>query len=131
MNFESLYANPAGRTSRGAFVPALVILILVAAFYQFVARSGRNGEWVLVTLLFPSFMLHARRLHDMGRTAWLLLVPGVAIGVEVWLHMIAISLDVQPWLDLLALIVAAAFMLWGLVGKGQAEANRFGEPVGA
>jgi hypothetical protein len=28
-----------------------------------------------------------------------------------------------------AIVVCAGFMIWGLIGKGQAEANRFGQPV--
>ena len=35
---------------------------------------------MIFTLLYPAFVLFARRLHDMGQTAWLTVVPGVIVG---------------------------------------------------
>ena len=66
MSFETLYANPMGRSSKGAYAGALVVLLLAAGFYYFLVHAGRNGQWVLITLLYPAFVLHARRLHDIG-----------------------------------------------------------------
>lgn len=129
MTFQSLFASPMGRTARGPFVGALIVLLLAAAFYAFLVHAGRNGEWVLVTLLYPAIVLHARRLHDMGKTAWLLLAPVALIGVAVWMHMSGRKDQIQDYVSLAACIVAACFALWGLVGKGQAGANRFGEPA--
>ena len=131
MSFEDTFANPKGRTSRGAFIVALIVLAAAAAFYFFLVKAGRNGDWVLVTLLFPALMLHARRLHDMGQTAWLLLAPGGLIVAGVWLHMSDQGAQYENAVTLAALAVSAAFALWGCIGKGQAEANRFGEPAAA
>ena len=50
MNYQSVFANPLGRTSRGTFTGALIVLLLVAAFYYFVVKAGLNGQWVLFTL---------------------------------------------------------------------------------
>lgn len=131
MNFESTFANPKGRTARNPFVIALVILLAVAAFYFFLVKAGRNGDWVLVTLLFPGLVLHARRLHDMGQTAWLLLAPAALIVAAVWMHMAGQEGQIQNGVALAALVVSAGFALWCCVGKGQAEANRFGAPAAA
>jgi uncharacterized membrane protein YhaH (DUF805 family) len=131
MNFQSLFAIPTGRTSRGAFIGGLIVLLLATAFYVFLVKAGRNGEWVLVTLLFPAFMLHAGRLHDMGQSAWLLLAPAVPTAVAVWLHMYSPGGQLERPLTWVSLAIGAAFLLWGLIGKGQAEANRFGEPAAA
>jgi uncharacterized membrane protein YhaH (DUF805 family) len=130
VRYETLFANPNGRTSRSGFVRALVPLLAVTALYYFLVK-GRNGEWVLVTLLFPALVLHARRLHDMGQTAWLLLIPGALDAAAIWLHMASRSPELQPAANLTALVVSAGFVAWGLVGKGQAQANRFGEPAAA
>ncbi len=130
MSYESLFANPSGRTSRGDFIGALITLLAAAAFYFFLVKN-RNGEWVLVTLLYPAAVLHARRLHDMGQTAWLLLIPGVLDVAAISLHMGHRSPELQPTATLAALVVSAGFVLWGLVGKGQRQANRFGEPAAA
>ena len=131
MNFENTFANPMGRTSRGAFIPALIVLLAAAAFYFFLVKSGRNGDWVLVTLLFPALVLHARRLHDMGQTAWLLLAPTALIVAGVWMHMSGRGAQYQGRVCLAAAVVSAGFVVWGVLGKGQAEANKFGEPAAA
>jgi uncharacterized membrane protein YhaH (DUF805 family) len=131
MTFENTFVNPKGRTSRAAFIPAVIIVLAVAAFYHFVAKAGRNGEWVLLTLLFPALMLHARRLHDMGQTAWLLLAPAALIVAAAWMHMFGQDGQVQSYLAVAAIVVSAGFVVWGAVGKGQAEVNRFGEPAAA
>ena len=131
MNFDSVFANPTGRLSKGAFVGGLIVLLLVVAFYVVLAQAGRNGDWVLVTLLFPGFVLHARRLHDMGRSAWLLLVPGLPAIAFAWLHLFLPKSELTAPMGWIALVLMAAFAAWGLVGKGQAEANRFGAPAAA
>ena len=129
MSYETVFANPTGRLGRGPYLIALVILLAVAAFY-FDRVKGPNGEWVLFTLLFPAFVLHARRLHDMGQTAWLLIVPGALVGAVLWPHAASRGAFEAP-LALAALVVYAGFALWGCVGKGQADANRFGAPAAA
>jgi len=128
MTYDS-FANPAGRTSRGQFAIGLIIVALVAAFYYFRVK-GTTGPWCLVMLVYPAIMLLARRMHDMGQTAWLTIVPGAVAIVAIWLKMFAH--DARGVLAIeVALAVYAAFALWGLAGKGQAEANRFGEPAAA
>ena len=129
MTYETLYANPIGRTARGPFVLALIILLAVAAFYYYLVK-GLNGEWVLFTLLFPAFVLHARRLHDMGQTAWLLIVPGALLGAAIWPHTDSRGAYEVP-LTLAALAIAACFALWCCVAKGQAASNRFGDMAAA
>ncbi len=126
MNFENTFASPMGRTARGPFVAALIVLALAVAFYFFLVHAGRNGEWVLVTLLYPGFVLVARRLHDMGQTAWLLVAPLALIVMSVWMHMSGQQPQLQAPVCIAAVLVSAGFVLWGLVGKGQADSNKFG-----
>ena len=132
MNFESLFVNPNGRTSRGQFVPALITLLAVVVFYQFLV-TGRTAQWCLLVLVFPGIVLHARRLHDMGYTAWLLLVPGVLMvaAFAIWLHIVSLGAQLDAAVPLVALAVSVAFALWGCIGRGQANANRFGAAVAA
>jgi uncharacterized membrane protein YhaH (DUF805 family) len=126
MNFDSVFADPTGRLSRNNFVGGLVVLLLVVALYVFVAKAGRNGDWVLVTFLYPGFVMHARRLHDMGKTAWLLLVPGLPAIAFAWLHLFLPQSELHTPMGWLAAVLTVAFAAWGLVGKGEADANRFG-----
>jgi uncharacterized membrane protein YhaH (DUF805 family) len=131
-SFDSLFVSSKGRTSRGQFVPALITLVAVIVFYAFLV-TGRSGQWSLLVLLVPGVILHARRLHDMGRSAWRLLVPAVLMvaAFAIWLHLFSLGAQLDTAVPVAALAVSAGFALWGCVGKGQAETNRFGAPVSA
>jgi uncharacterized membrane protein YhaH (DUF805 family) len=125
MSYESLFVNPNGRTSRGQFVPALITLLAVVAFYAYLV-TGRTAQFCLLTLLFPAIILHARRLHDMGHSAWLLLVPGLLMVATfaIWLRYVSVSAQLEATVPLIALVVAAGFALWGCIGKGQSDVIR-------
>ena len=130
MNFEDVFVNPKGRVSRNVFVGSLITILLLLALYAYFVRS-RNGQWCMVVLLFPAIILHAQRLHDMGKTALLLLVPGALIAASLWLRMVSLGSQMEVAATIAAIVVSAGFALWGVVGKGQAEPNRFGEPAAA
>lgn len=131
-SYDFLFVSPGGRTSRGQFVPALITLLIAVAFYMYLV-TGRTAQWCTVVLLFPAIVLHARRLHDMGHTAWLLIVPGVLMvaAFAIWLGIVNLGASLNSVVPLIGLAVSAAFALWGCVGKGQAETNSFGPPVAA
>ena len=128
MNFATLFVNPAGRTPRSEFIGALITVLAVFAFYYFLV-PGRNSQWVQLVLLFPAIVLHARRLHDMGWAAWPVLVPAGLIVATAWLHFFVPEAQAKEILSVAAVVVSAGFIVWGLIGKGQAEANRFGTPA--
>jgi uncharacterized membrane protein YhaH (DUF805 family) len=128
MNFDTLFVHPAGRTARGQFIGALITLLAVFAFYHFLV-PGRNSQWVQLVLLFPAIVLHARRLHDMGRSAWPLVVPTAVIIATAWLYLFVPESEAKRSVAVAAIIVSAGFIVWGVVGKGQADANRFGQPA--
>jgi uncharacterized membrane protein YhaH (DUF805 family) len=128
--YDFLFVNPSGRASRGQFVPALITLLVAVVFYAYLV-TGRTAMWCMFVLLFPAIVLHARRLHDMGHTAWLLLIPGVLMvaAFAIWLGIFSLGASLDRTVPLIALVVSAGFALWGCLGKGQAEANHFGPPV--
>jgi uncharacterized membrane protein YhaH (DUF805 family) len=128
MNYDTLFVSPAGRTPRGQYVGALITLLAAFAFYHFLV-PGRNSQWVQLVLLFPGIVLHARRLHDMGWAAWPLLVPGALIIATAWLYLFVPGAESKGMVAVAAVIVSAGCIVWGLIGKGQAEANRFGTPA--
>jgi uncharacterized membrane protein YhaH (DUF805 family) len=132
MNFESLFVNPKGRTSRASFVPALIVMLAVVAFYALLV-GGRTGQFCLLVLVIPGVVLHARRLHDMGYTAWLLVAPAALMitAFAIWLKYASFGARLDSVVPMIALVVAAAFALWGCLGKGQSEANRHGAPLSA
>ena len=122
MTFESLFVNPNGRTSRGQFISALITLLAVVAFYTMLV-GGRTGQWSLAVLLFPAVILNARRLHDMGHTAWLLLAPAflMIVAFAIWLGTVSFGAQVDAALPLIALAVSAGFVLWGCVAGPKAS----------
>ena len=132
MIWDTLFVHPRGRTSRDQFTAALIPLAFVVWSY---AKSGPNmyAPWDLLVLVYPAVVLHARRLHDMGRTGWLLLAPAVltVVAMAIWAHRLSLGAQLDSAVPLAALLVFVGFALWGCIGKGQAEVNSFGPPVAA
>jgi uncharacterized membrane protein YhaH (DUF805 family) len=124
-NFDSLYVSWAGRTGRDHFIGALIVVLAAFAFYYF-RVPGRNSQWVQLTLLYPAAVLLARRLHDMGRSAWPVLVPVVLILAMAWLYLFVPGSEAKGGIKIAAIVVSAAVIVWGLIGKSQGEANRLG-----
>src|SRR4029077_9793906 len=116
MIWDSLFVNPNGRTSRGQFTAALIPLAFVVWCY---AYSGPNmyAPWDLLVLVYPAVVLHARRLHDMGRTAWLLLAPAIltVAAMAIWTRRISLGSQLDFALPVAALAVFVGFALWGCV----------------
>lgn len=121
MTYDSLFVDPRGRTSRGQFLPALLVLVAVVLFYALLV-TGRTATFCVLVLMYPGLVLHARRLHDMGRSAWLLILPGLLLlaAFAIWLGYASFGARLDAALPLVALLVAAAFALWGAVGKSRA-----------
>lgn len=119
MNFEALYVNPAGGTAKAPYTAALVILLAAAAFYYFLV-FGRTGQFALLMLLYPALVLHARRLHAMGKSAWLVLIPGALLAIAAWLHLYPLAGAPMSAVTWAAVAVSALFILWGLLGKDAA-----------
>lgn len=114
MNFDALFVNPNGRTSRAHFIPALVTLALVIAFFAYLVL-GRTGQFCMLVLMYPLYVLLARRMQDMGQSAWLLLVP-LAVTLVAFaskLHYVSLGGTLDGTINWIALAVAAAFALWG------------------
>jgi uncharacterized membrane protein YhaH (DUF805 family) len=128
--YQNVFADPRGRTSARNFMIGLILVLLAAAFYYKVS-PGLNGQWVIFTLLFPAFVLHARRLHDMGQTAWLTVIPGVIVGAALLPQNVANRGALQGPLTIVAAVVFVAFAVWCVVGKSQDGVNKYGEAAPA
>jgi uncharacterized membrane protein YhaH (DUF805 family) len=125
MNYDTLFVDFGGRTPRSQFVGALITLLAVFAFYHFLV-PGRNSQWCQLTLIFPAVVLLARRLHDMGWSAWPVVLPAGLIVATAWLYLFVPEAEVKGMVSVATVIVCAAFGVWALAGKSQGEANRFG-----
>jgi Protein of unknown function (DUF805) len=85
MTWDRLFVHSKGRTSREQFIGAVIPLAIVIWWY---ARANPTAypRWSLLVLLFPAVVLTARRLHDMGHSGWLVLVPSVltVAAMAIW-----------------------------------------------
>jgi uncharacterized membrane protein YhaH (DUF805 family)/uncharacterized membrane protein YphA (DoxX/SURF4 family) len=131
-SWNTLFVYSNGRTSRSHFLAALVPLAVIVLSYTY---SGANqyAPWAVLVLLYPAVVLHVRRLHDMGRTGWLMLVPAAltVVAMGIWAKRISLGTQLDVVVPLAALVVFLAFALWGCIARGQAETNTFGPPVAA
>lgn len=120
MNYDALFVNPNGRTSRAAFVPALLAVAAAAAFYAYMV-GGRMAHFSILVLVYPAFVLLARRLRDLGHSAWLVLVPLVPVLAyfAVLLAYLSFGSTLDAALPWLALAVTALFVLRGCTQQGQ------------
>jgi uncharacterized membrane protein YhaH (DUF805 family)/uncharacterized membrane protein YphA (DoxX/SURF4 family) len=130
MTWDTLFVHSRGRTSREQFIGALIPLAIVVWWY---ARANPTvyPQWSLLVLLFPAVVLSARRLHDMGHSGWLLLVPSVLTiaAMMIWDHRLNLGAQLNYAVPLAALVVFIGIALWGCLAKGKAEANAFGPPA--
>ncbi len=118
MDFDALFVNPNGRTSRQQFLPALVTVLAALAFFAYIV-PGRTSQFCILMLLYPAGVLLARRLRDLQQSAWPLLAP-----LALLIAMLAIRLHYFSFGDVLdgavkwsALVISAAFVVWGCVKK--------------
>ena len=70
--FFKNYTNFAGRASRSEYWWIVLLNILVSAVVGAISPT-LAGLWGLVTLI-PSLALCVRRLHDVGKSGWFLLI---------------------------------------------------------
>jgi uncharacterized membrane protein YhaH (DUF805 family)/uncharacterized membrane protein YphA (DoxX/SURF4 family) len=132
-SWNTLFVQPNGRTSRGHFLAALLPLALVVLWYANKGPAIDYASWGVLVLLYPAAVLHVRRLHDMGRTGWLILLPAVltVVAMGIWAHRISLGAQLDVAVPLVALVVFIGFALWSCIERGQAETNTFGPPVAA
>jgi uncharacterized membrane protein YhaH (DUF805 family) len=118
MNFDTLFIFANGRTARNEYIGALITLLAAVAFYYFLP-SGDTGWWALLVMVYPGFVLHARRLRDMGQPVWLPVIPAALIIAGFWFDKTAPGSSTWSMVALAALVVSAAVVVWGLVGKSK------------
>lgn len=118
MDFESLFVRPGGRTPRGEFIPALLTLLAAVLLFAWLV-GGRTGFWSLFVLVYPGFVLHARRLRDMGQNAWILALPVALLlgSFAIWLKLASFGPTLDASLPPAALAVSGAITLWCCLGR--------------
>lgn len=118
MHYDTLFVNPNGYTSRAAYVPALIPLLAALAFFAYMV-GGRTAHFCMLMLMYPTFVLLARRMHGMGTPGPVLIVPTalVLVAFAVKLGYMSVSESVDGFMPWIALVVTGAFALWGCTKK--------------
>ncbi|NBE07655.1 DUF805 domain-containing protein [Paragemmobacter ruber] len=98
----SKYATFEGRARRSEYWWFFLFSMIIALILNVISPGLLGGIWALVTLL-PSIAVGARRLHDIDRTGWWLLIG---------------------FIPLIGLIVLIVFF----IKRGDTLPNRFGLP---
>jgi uncharacterized membrane protein YphA (DoxX/SURF4 family)/uncharacterized membrane protein YhaH (DUF805 family) len=124
VDFQAMYVNAGGRTSRAEFIPALLVMVALILFYLFLVR-GRTAQFCLLVLLFPAVVLHARRLRDMHRTPWLLVLPAALVIAlfAVRLGYASFGASIDASLPPVTLALCIGFALWGCAGSTRTAAG--------
>lgn len=130
-SWNSLFVEANGRTSRAHFLAALLPLALAVLWYAYKGPAINYASWGVLVLLYPVVVLHVRRLHDMGRSGWWMLLPAVltVVAMFIWAHRISLGARLDVAVPLAALVVFVGFAVWGCIAKGQAETNTLARPV--
>ncbi|MGV3578266.1 DUF805 domain-containing protein [Brevundimonas sp.] len=132
-----------GRLRRSHFWISWAVLFVGGFVLNFVPFLNLLG----IVLLWPHLAIGVKRLHDMGKTGWLIAIPYVVmivggvyaviqVGLSAWMNAEAIEAEdptvilstFGPALGILSLtwLVGIAFWLWIGLADGQRGDNRFG-----
>ncbi len=125
VDWKSLFVSPLGRIGRRDFWIGFAVVMAASAVLNVL---GPVGKIIGFATLWPMVCIHARRLHDAGRTAWLILAPAAVTLTQV---LVAVTMPRTPLdgvLTVLTMVVSLGFLLWVGLSLGQPGPNRFGDP---
>lgn len=148
MGWVTLFFNPEGRINRTHFWLGWLVLFGAGLLIGWIPAIGQIA--VLLSL-YCHVCVYSKRLHDMGRTGWLQIVPFLAMailplvglvmgGARVFSHLhelqsgasLPIILGALGWLLLgiaVASLIWGIFLLWIGTSGGQPGDNRYGSPA--
>lgn len=122
--YDDLFVDHRGGTSRGDYIPAMISVLAVIAFFGYFV-PGRTGTFCMLVLVYPLFVLLIRRFRDMGRSPWLVFVPLllVLLAFDVQLEYFSLGETGDGLIDGLAMLATAAVVAWGSIAGGPAPAT--------
>jgi uncharacterized membrane protein YhaH (DUF805 family) len=131
VDFRKFLLSPHGRIGRRSYWLWLALVLIAGAvtvtidtlvFGKF--DGGPVTALASVPAIYPQVCVQTKRLHDLGRSGWLQLVPYGALLLSPVLNAVGAA-------ALATLLVGVAFLgmfIWLGFFKGQDGPNRYGEP---
>lgn len=142
MNVQTLLLSPRGRIRRRDFWIGFAIVMAGSFLIGLIPIVGPILGFVM---LWPQICIHAKRLHDMGWSAWIMLVPAavtltcmILVAINGGAALLtappaeAFAVAALPEMDAarlylaIAMLFGLAFLLWVGLSKGNRRDNRFG-----
>lgn len=140
LDWQHLFLNFSGRTSKRDFWVGFAVLFGAGLVANLLPVIGAVAS---VVLLYPWSALMAKRLHDFGKSGWLVLIPAVPAAVSGVLALFAAlamgntatmgaafaTAGFAVLVSTLAVLVGLGFLVWVGTRKGDAGANAYGAPM--
>lgn len=132
MDLAGLFLRPQGRIGRGRYWLGFAILAGLQAFACIAPHAGWFGFMILT---YAWICLYAKRLHDIGRSGWLIMCPilvsllALSAAAAFWLHSFTAKGHSPPlfWVSIGSLIAAClidlAFVAWVGLSPSEADEN--------
>lgn len=149
MDWKNMFFSAEGRIGRQQFWIGFLILLGLNVVLGFIPVIG---QLLSLVLIWCSICIYSKRLHDMGKSGWLQLIPlgtflvamifafvtgGAAIMTAAMQGDSADPTTMLAGLGMAALAFGAAglvcliFLLWVGLSSGQTGENRFGPAPGS
>ena len=143
-DWQKLLFSFEGRTRRSHFWIGWLICLGVGVVAGWIPLLG---GLISLALIWPNLAISVKRLHDMGKSGWLVAVPWVLsiLGIIIGISMIGVSAItnaaaleredpaaifalIGPAFGLVAVLflINLGFLLWIGLSEGQPGDNRFG-----
>lgn len=151
MDWKFLFLSGDGRIGRKDFWLGFLLIMVASTVLGVIPILG---QLIGLLLIWPQVCIHAKRLHDMGRTAWLMLAPfgfslacmtlafitgGVAMLGGGLMHEVGAEaagagaamagMGMAALLMAVAMLVGLAFLLWVGLTPSEPGENRYGAPA--
>jgi uncharacterized membrane protein YhaH (DUF805 family) len=141
MDWKKLFLDANGRIGQKDFWIGFVILFVIGIILQMIPKIGQIAG---ILLLYPWVCLYSKRLHDMGKTGWLQLIPIAVFCVAMILAFITggaamltgaaggnpaaamAGMGMAGLIFGLAFLVWIGFLLWVGLSKGEPGENQYG-----
>lgn len=149
MDFQKLFLSADGRIGRGEFWAGWCILFVVNLVLNLIPGLG---HFLALALIYCWVCVYSKRLHDMGKSGWLQVVPmailfggaifaivagvgaaisaGAANGSEAAGMAALGGFGVMALVLCLSFVVGIGFLLWVGLATGEPGVNRYGPPPG-